>query len=229
MTDYVISGWSIANGPVPEPTYGDGEVFHTTITFTEGPLAYAIRRLGAYVAVDPIDLPLGASVTVSNNNIIAASAGSTADLTIRSAPAPGQTIFADCWFNGYTSPTQPSGSGVQVVRFFVAINTSVSGTYLLKWLFKYTPDPAAFNPQLLVNPMQGTFQNRARSLADFEYRWCSDSGYVTLVSSASAFTVSPGTYPGDTITYYLQYRPTGSTGAYTNYGAVIWNDPRPIV
>jgi hypothetical protein len=232
MTDYQVTGWSFSAPPTNGATYTGTQNFGGNITFTQGSRAGNIKRTGAAMT-DPVPTlsytaPTGGTFAITTNSIVGAATGSTYNVQITpgynntgSSPAgnPG-------WFDGYTSPTTPAGTGPDNVTMFGSLTGvgAVTGSQGASWSDIYVVDIGPFNSTLSV-ARSILMNNRLEDVGDWDWEWHANSSYTSLLSSVYTYTFG-SSQNGVTTAWVRAARKLSFTHIWENVGAITFTDPR---
>lgn len=235
MTSYLLgSEGSVSGTPAPP---GENSIYASGTTFTLG-IGFSgygsnfnqIRRNGT--------APWSFTGTAANtiNSVTWSESPGTATVSVTvygvydSNTIPTLVNF-NAWFTGYQSPNEPAGSGAESVSVTPTTTGGgmASGSDVSSIQFVYDPDTALFNPSYTSTTWSFDLHRRAYESWTTRYEWRihPDANYNNPIGTNSySFT----SYPGDNYTVgYVEYRlkaEYGGGGAYTPYGAVLWDDPR---
>lgn len=223
MTDWNVDDWAFsADFPNnDDDPYDHGRAFDMDIDFTQGSQATHIKRTGA-ARIQCI--PSGNSGTDAQitSNVLGASSGSTALVTMSAPFRSGQVVTGTADFTSGSIP--PPGSGAQGVTFEIVVSSGTAAASSVSFTLSYQVDTGPYNATLVK---QYTFDmnERARTVSDVAVvEWHENSSYTDLFSSAASFEImSSPTDP--TVTYWLRYK-FDVGDSFTNVGAVAWTDPR---
>ncbi len=253
MSHYNITAWTFSSGPSPAPTvYTSPQTFAMGISFTQGIRAYHIKRTGSsgMVSATPPPFPdgseptnpFGSRITLDSHSILSGDTGSAASVTVL-----GEAVVASV---GAESPAYSvrvvdntsSYTGSDYYRYWIRFGFnvaagSVSGYSTINFRLAYTPDNGPYNPELATKFSLQMYR-RAGAASDYDWEFHENDSYTSLYTPPDAghtgtnYVEWPEPYPRTASpdswdkTLYLRYRIKGNSGAWTNYGAVDWNDTR---
>lgn len=150
------------------------------------------------------------------------------------ATAPGVSTFLAYW-QGYTVPNVPPGSGAEYVVLAPVVTGGVSpsGTDDRTLQFIFDPDIAQFNSSFTTGSWPLRISRRAYPGWTTLYEWelHSTSAYTDdppLSTNTYVFVSYPqDNYPLGYVRYRIRAQYNGGTaGAWTNFGLVSWSDTR---
>src|SRR3954468_17540838 len=205
MTDYKITALSFASPPTNGNTYTGTQNFGGSITFTQGSRASNIKRTGAVYTISPSGMfDTGGSVTLTTNSIVGASTGSSINIQVKAGydDNGSSPVGNPGWFDGYTSPTVPAGTGSDNVTMFGSLTgvSAVSGSQFFQWTETYTPDIGPYNSDFSFL-RQIYMNNRLEDTTDWDWEWHANSSYTSLLSSTDTYTF--GSSQNGVTTVYL--------------------------
>lgn len=233
MTDWNISASSYSGhptelgGPLSGGAYNDATVLSVTNTITRGSRAHNIQRnlLSDYI---PVTTSGGGSVLLSAFSSGGTPTGATHAF---SATLRGDTVTPTPVYSA-TGVNAP-GSDPNPVLFSISITNGGTAATSQTVNINYAPDGGPYNPTILTT-WSYSIMPRTWATTDFDVEWHSNTTYTGLLSTLyeyQASTVPPyptnpnGLAPNETATAYLRYRRTGTSGAWTNIGAVSYYNP----
>jgi hypothetical protein len=236
MSSYLLgTDGSVTGTPLlpNEWTYPSGTTFTLVQNFASyGANFYRIRRNGVapWYPMGTIEHTLNSATWDEVNDNVTLSVTCYGDYD--PATAPGISAFTPYW-QGYTSPNVPAGSGAEYVEVKPAVTggVSASGTDDRTLQLWFDPDIAQFNPTFTTASWSLRIQRRAYPAWTTINEWeiHTTSGYNNLLGTNTYVFTS---YPQDNYTVgYVRYRLKteyngGTPGSWTNYGAVTWYDTR---
>ena len=134
------------------------------------------------------------------------------------------------WFRDYAFPTEPPDSASYAVRVTAQYTSPApaSSSTDYTWQLRFLPDLGFFNPIIDTPSYDIRIYNRSYPIwtSVYESAFYDDAGYTNSVSNTITSSQGDPSY-----TWYVQYRLRaeyngGTPGSYTQYGAVVWSDPR---
>ena len=214
-------------------TYASQSVFTVTASFAGMQAKYpAIRRNGTspWSQIGTILATTGSFNSVSwddTNKTVTASVSSSGLLD--PATLPVLTSYFP-WFRDYAFPTEPPDSASYAVRVTAQYTSPApaSSSTDYTWQLRFLPDLGFFNPIIDTPSYDIRIYNRSYPIwtSVYESAFYDDAGYTNSVSNTITSSQGDPSY-----TWYVQYRLRaeyngGTPGSYTQYGAVVWSDPR---
>jgi hypothetical protein len=236
MTDYLLgtASWSGLPIDIPEnPPFADNITYNVVATFADmGPNYPLIRVNGAG--------PWSQLGSVANNGSAAVNSATwndanktvTVPYTARGAYDPNtlKTLSSfHFYFRDYTPPDEPPDNELYqvVIRVTATGSDTPSGFTTETFQIGYgNADIAGFNPAPIISP-SSTYRVNRRSHGT----WATTHEWEAHHSSAYDSLKASSILSDNNTTYdvWIRYRRRiefGGNGTWTNYGQVIWTDPR---
>lgn len=228
FTDYFLTAWELSNIPSDPGDYAHGTQFVIGISFTQASHAQYIKRTGNVVTIQRTSFPTdGTDVQKDTSSVLAGDTGSSVTVTLIGGRVHTGNIVASVWFQGYSEPNVPPGSGSEPIVFNATLNNPNGGgsPRELNFNARYVVDAGDFNPEL-VQLIETNVLTQPELLSHFEFEWHGNDTYTDLIATSSAYITS--TTPGQTKELWMRHRPFNNPSYpnWTNYGYISFFDPR---